>query len=218
MYNIDVFTKMFMNLLEDYYKNFSWEKIVNQEVSARYENIITTLESDIQSMKNSLERANAKIQVFNDQLRKEKDSEIIPFERAAAEFEKKMEEKDKEIEKLKQQIRSRDEFIELLENVDDGEIPETIDIQTLQAKRYLFVGNIKEAMPELHRKFSNSLFMENENFSLTSIKVDMIVMLVKYMSHGMYYKIKAANTLSNIPVVMCNTKNIDTVYAAMAKV
>lgn len=169
-------------------------------------------------MKNSLERANAKIQVFNDQLRKEKDSEIIPFERAAAEFEKKMEEKDKEIEKLKQQIRSRDEFIELLENVDDGEIPETIDIQTLQAKRYLFVGNIKEAMPELHRKFSNSLFMENENFSLTSIKVDMIVMLVKYMSHGMYYKIKAANTLSNIPVVMCNTKNIDTVYAAMAKV
>ncbi len=218
MYNIDVFTQMFMNLLDDYYKNFSWEKIVNQEISARYGNIITTLENNIQSMKNSLERANAKIQIFSDQLRKEKDSEIIPLERAAAEFEKKIEEKDKEIEKLKQQLRSRDEFIELLENADDREVSGAIDVQKLQTKRYLFVGNIKEAMPELHRKFSNSLFMENENFSLASIKVDMIVMLVKYMSHGMYYKIKATNTLSSIPVVMCNTKNIDTVYAVMAKV
>lgn len=217
MYNIDVFTKMFMNLLEDYYTNFSWEKIVNKELSARYENIITSLKNDIQLMKNSLERANTKIHIINDQLRKEKDSEIIPFERAAVEFEKKMEEKDKEIEKLKQQIRSRDEFIELLENADDREVSGAIDVQKLQAKRYLFVGNIKEAMPELHRKFSNSLFMENESFSLTSIKVDMIVMLVKYMSHGMYYKIKATNTLSNIPVVMCNTKNIDTVYTAMSK-
>lgn len=217
MYNIDVFTQMFMNLLDDYYKNFSWEKIVNQEISARYGNIITTLENNIQSMKNSLERANAKIQIFSDQLRKEKDSEIIPLERAAAEFEKKIEEKDKEIEKLKQQLRSRDEFIELLENADDREVSGAIDVQKLQTKRYLFVGNIKEAMPELHRKFSNSLFMENESFSLTSIKVDMIVMLVKYMSHGMYYKIKATNTLSSIPVVMCNTKNIDTIYAVMAK-
>ena len=43
MYNIDVFTKMFMNLLEDYYKNFSWEKIVNQGLSARYDNIIASL-------------------------------------------------------------------------------------------------------------------------------------------------------------------------------
>ena len=150
MYNIDVFTKMFMNLLEDYYKNFSWEKIVNQGLSARYDNIIASLKNDIQFMKNSLERANTKIQIFNDQLRKEKDSEIIPLERASSEFEKKIEEKDKEIEKLKQQLRSRDEFIELLENADDREVSEIIDIQTLQTKRYLFVGNIKETMPELH--------------------------------------------------------------------
>lgn len=217
MYNIDVFTKMFMNLLEDYYKNFSWEKIINQKLSARYDSIITTLKNDIESMKSSLERANTKIQIFNDQLRKEKDSEIIPLERVTADFEKKMEEKDKEIEKLKQQLRSRDEFIELLESADDKEISETIDIHTLQTKRYLFVGYIKEAMPELHRKFPNSLFMENENFSLTNIKVDGIVMMIKYMSHGMYYKIKSTNTLSNIPIALCNTKNIDTVYAAMAK-
>lgn len=218
MYNIDVFTKMFTNLLEDYYTNFSWEKIINQELSVRYESIIATLKNDIQSLKNNLERANTEIQIFNDQLRKEKDSEIIPLERATAEYEKKMEEKDKEIEKLRQQIRSRDEFIELLENADDGETSSTIDIHTLQTKRYLFVGYISEAMPELCRRFPNSLFMENENFSLTNIKVDAIVMLIKYMSHSMYYKIKSTNTLSSIPVAMCNTKNIGTVYDTMAKV
>lgn len=217
MYNIDVFSKIITNLLEDYYMSFSWEKVVKQDFSTRYENIIATLKNDIQSMKNSLERANAKIQIYNEQLRKEKDSEIIPLERVTAEFEKKMEEKDKEIERLKQQLKSRDEFIDLLESADDREISETIDIQTLQTKKYLFVGYAKEALPELHRKFPNSLFMENENFSLTNIKVDVIVMLIKYMSHGMYYKIKSTNTLSNIPVVMCNTKNIDTVYNAMAK-
>ena len=218
MYNIDVFSKIFMNLLEDYYRNFSWEKIVNRKLSVRYENIISTLKNDIQFMKDSLERANTKIQIFNDQLRKEKDSEIIPLERMVAEYEKKMEEKDKEIENLKQQIRSRDEFIELLESADDREIEEAMDIHALQVKRYLFVGYIKEAMPELHKRFPNSLFMENENFSLTNIKVGAIVMLIKYMSHSMYYKIKSTNTLVGIPVVMCNTKNIDTVYNVMAKI
>ena len=215
MYNIDVFSKMITNLLEDYYKSFSWEKVVNQNITARYDSIITALKDDIQSMKNSLESSNMKMQILNEQLRKEKGAEIIPLERAATEFTKKIEEKDKEIENLKQQIRSKDEFIELLESTDDQEVPELVDISVLQTKKYLFVGHIKEALPELYRKFPNSLFMENENFSLLNIKVDGIIMLIKYMSHGMYYKIRSTNSLSNIPIVKCNTKNINIVYNAM---
>lgn len=219
MYNVDVFTKMFMNLLEDYYINFSWEKVVNQSGLERYKSIITTLEAEIQSMCNKLERADNTIRIFNEQLRKEKNAEIIPLEKINNELEKRMEEKDAEIENLKQQIKSRDEFIELLENaVEDRKELETIDLPTLQTKKYLFVGNAKEALPELHKKFVNSLFMENESFSLTNIKVDAIVMLIKYMSHGMYYKIRSANTLNDIPIVRCNTKNIDTIYNAMSKI
>ena len=218
MYNIDVFTKMFMNLLEDYYMNFSWEKIVNQKESARYKNIITTLETEIQLVSNKLKRANDRIQIVNEQLRQEKNTEIIPLEKINNELERKMEEKDAEIEKLKQQIRSRDEFIELLENTDDDKTSNTIDLPALQTKKYLFVGYAKEALPELRRNFANSLFMESESFSLINIKVDAIVMLIKYMSHGMYYKIKSVSALNSIPVIKCNTKNIDTIYNAMSEV
>ncbi len=218
MYNIDVFTKMFMNLLEDYYTNFSWEKIVNQKDSARYKSIIATLETEIQFMSSKLERANDKIQIVNEQLRQEKNAELIPLEKITNELEKRMEEKDAEIENLKQQIRSRDEFIELLENADDEKKLNAIDLSTLQTKKYLFVGYAKEALPELHRKFANSLFMESENFSLINIKVDAIVLLIKYMSHSMYYKIKSASTLKDIPIIKCNTKNVDTIYNAMSEV
>lgn len=75
-----------------------------------------------------------------------------------------------------------------------------------------------EEMPELYKKFPNSLFMDSENFSLINAKVDGVVMLIKYMSHGMFYKVKATNSLGDIPVVKCNTKNINTVYNAMMQI
>ena len=59
--------------------------------------------------------------------------------------------------------------------------------------------------------FSNSIFMESETHNLSGIEVDAIVMLIKWMSHGMFYKIKASNNLSKVKCIMCNTKNINSI-------
>lgn len=85
---------------------------------------------------------------------------------------------------------------------------------TLQNKRFLFVGHIGEALPELKHKFPNSIFMESETASLSGVEVDAIVMLIKWMSHSMFYKIKSS-ALAQAKTIMCNTKNIETILQKM---
>ncbi len=51
--------------------------------------------------------------------------------------------------------------------------------------------------------------MESETDNLSGIEVDAVVMLIKWMSHSMYYKIKSAGSLSQTKVIMCNSKNIN---------
>ena len=44
---------------------------------------------------------------------------------------------------------------------------------------------------------------------------DAVVLLIKSMSHKMYYKVKNTGVLSNVPHIYCNSKNITFVYDAM---
>jgi len=213
MYSVDLFSKMFMNLMEDYYRNFSWEKVVHQKLADRYENIIASLEKEMHLQKDRLENSELQIQALNEQIRKDRGEEIIPFEQSMKKLSDEINRKDEEIESLKQQIKSMDEYMQILSGKEDVESKETADIAMLQSKRYLFVGAVKEALPELKRTFPNSLFMETETFSLQGIQVDGIIMLIKYMS--MFYKIKSVNALKDVPIVMCNTKNMNTVYNKM---
>ena len=56
---------------------------------------------------------------------------------------------------------------------------------------------------------------EPETNNLSGIKVDAVVMLIKWMSHSMFYKVKASSALSHSKIIMCNTKNIDTILQKM---
>ena len=122
--------------------------------------------------------------------------------------------KDGEIEKLNTQIQSLKEFIELSTQTED-EVGEPIDIVDLQNHKYLFVGFFEEALPELKMRFPGSCFMTSEGYSLTNIKVDAVVLLIKWMSHGMLYKIRAERKLQDIPIIYCNSKNINNIYSDM---
>ena len=51
--------------------------------------------------------------------------------------------------------------------------------------------------------------------SINNLKVDYIVMLIKWCSHAMYYKVKSA--LYDTPIININTKNLDRVLWEMAK-
>ena len=108
-------------------------------------------------------------------------------------------------------MQYQEEFITEL-NKNEIELQKnTYSLETLQSKRYLFVGRIGDTLPELKHRFPNSLFMETESYNLSQIDVDAIVMLIKWMSHSMFYKLKSSRKLSNTKIIMCNTKNIDTI-------
>lgn len=123
--------------------------------------------------------------------------------------------KDEEIISLKHQLESKEEYIQLLLNQDYPEITQPIDVTLLQSKRYLFVGHANEALPELRKVFPNSIFMDSENTNISNIQVDGIVMLIKFMSHAMFYKVNSSGLTNNVPLVRCNTKNINTIYNKM---
>ena len=215
MYNLSIYCKLFTTLLEDYYTNFSWEKLTRKSLSIRYENIISSLQGQINVYVDKISLLTEQNSMLRQQISKNTNADMLPYERTITDLNKKIANKDSEIALLKQQLESKERYIELLSSVDDPEIQEEVNLDKLKEKRYLFVGHIKEALPQLYREFPNSLFMENENFSLQNIKVDGIVMLIKYMSHAQFYKINSTASLSDTPIIRCNTKNINTIYNVM---
>ena len=112
---------------------------------------------------------------------------------------------------MKKQLAYQEQFISELNKTDNEDVNSTYDLELLQSKRFLFVGHISDVLPEIKHKFPNSIFMESETSHLSGIEVDAVVMLIKWMSHSMFYKVKATSALSQKMIVMCNTKNIDTI-------
>ena len=124
---------------------------------------------------------------------------------------KVIEDKDSEIADLKRRLEYQEFFISELNKPEVEEVNNTYDLEMLQSKRYMFVGHISDALPDLKYKFPNSIFMESETANISNVEVDVVVMLIKWMSHSMFYKVKATGSLSQTKTIMCNTKNIDTV-------
>lgn len=128
---------------------------------------------------------------------------------------KVIEDKDSEITDLKRRLEYQELFISELNKPEVEEINNTYDLEMLQNKRFLFVGHISDVLPEIKHKFPNSIFMESETNNISGIEVDAVVMLIKWMSHSMFYKVKAISALSQSKIIMCNTKNIDTILQKM---
>lgn len=144
------------------------------------------------------------------------DKQTAEYKKEISRLKKQMDNIQHDLEDAKKQVQSRDEFIKVLSAREDDVADDTeIDMQKLWTKRYLFVGNVKEAMPYLREDFSDSIFMDNENYNLKNIKVDKVIVFTGYISHGMFYKIK--NVLKDVPVIWCNSKNKDIVYRKMQK-
>lgn len=224
MYNLDVMCWMFNEIKDKYYKNFSWEKVTCQDLSFRYNQIISELKDNINSLNNKLVLNIREQQKIREELRTERhmddkseNAAIISLEQEVGRLNKKIDDKDDEIVSLRRQLESKEEYIRILMSQEEDEIESEIDISLLQQKRYLFVGHIKEAIPELRRNFPNSIFMEEETTSINNIQVDGIVMLIKYMSHAMFYKVNSSGLLKEVPVVRCNTKNISNIYRKMTE-
>ena len=216
MHEMDVFYQMFSFALEEIYRNFSWEHFTGQKMSVRYEKIIEELNSIIMQQKNKLQVLTEKNTSLEIQCQKDSNKAIREYVTENDRLVKKVENQQNEIIRLKEYIKSQDEFLSELSK-EEPEPESEVDLGTLKEKRYLFVGFIDEALPELKKQFPDSIFMNTETMSLNGITVDGIVFLIKYMSHSLYYKVKSSKVYRDVPCAMCNTKNLDRIYYDMYK-
>ena len=211
MYEMDVLYKMFALMQKQYYKDFSWEKITNQDSAIRYEDIISDLEQTITDKENRIKSLMLKNSTLSLQITADNSKQTAPLVAENNKLLKVIEDKDSEIADLKRRLEYQELFISELNKPEVEEINNTYDLELLQSKRYLFVGHISDVLPDLKYKFPNSIFMESETANISNIEVDAVVMLIKWMSHSMFYKVKATGALADKKIIMCNTKNIDTV-------
>ena len=213
MYEMDVLYKMFSIMQQQYYHDFSWEKITNQSITKRFEIIISYLEQTIREKERNITELSDKNNRLSLQLSCDNSKQMAPLIADNNKLLKQIEEKDNIINDLRKQIKYQEEFIFELNRTDIIESNKKFELSELQSKRYLFVGHISDVLPELKHKFPNSLFMESETYNTSGISVDAVIMLIKWMSHSMFYKIKSS--LPNVRTIMCNTKNIDTILQKM---
>lgn len=215
MYEMDVLYKMFSLMQKQYYKDFSWEKITNQDIATRYEDIISDLEQTITDKENRIKSLMQKNSTLSLQITADNSKQTAPIVAENNKLLKVIEDRDSEIADLKRRLEYQELFISELNKPEVEEADKTYDLELLQSKRYLFVGHISDALPDLKYKFPNSIFMESETANISNIGVDAIVMLIKWMSHSMFYKVKATRALMDKKFIMCNTKNINTILQRM---
>lgn len=217
LYNIEIVNKMFHLVLERYYSNFSWEQFTHKSLLDRNNLIIDELRESVRLKDQKIIALQDELQEYESGLLRNNDSAVVETVRNNQKLHNLLDEKDKEIEELKNRIKSQDGFIDLLNSPEEAEDSQDVcNVTMLQSKKYLFVGFADEALPDLRRLFANSLFMNYEAFSTVNIEVDAVVLLIRFMSHGMLYKIKSRAKFDSTPIIICKGRRLNSVLHDMS--
>ena len=218
-YNMDVICQMNDLIMEKYYDDFSFDALQDDKENTHdvYKATITELQEQISILQGKLV-AQKKSHIDAQKKIEEKyksDDNSLQYEREIERLKKIISSRDEEIEKLKEQNRSQNEYIDILnqdEEPEDAINSQMVDMSLLKSKKYLFVGNIERHLPVLKKEFPNSIFMDTRMLSVTGIKVDAVILLTKFMGHPMYYKLKNIQEIRELPWIYCNTRNADMLY------
>lgn len=214
LFNIEVLNHLYEELRKKYYLEFSWEKqnyIASEQALKDDLSEMRRMLSDVQSR---LDSANEKVLFYKAQAevgRAMQNSPVI-LARTESLFEKKLDQKDEEIARLRRELAFKDAYIELISQPDEEIASTTYDKDVVAAHKYLFVGRWQEAYPGLKKAFPNSVFLDSPAKDI-SADVDAVVFLIKYMSHALFYKVQNTAALNDVPRVYCNNRNINNIYA-----
>ena len=215
LYYIDCIYKVLEKNRDEYYYNFPWFYDI-EKVDETVETPVLTL----LPKKDEAVEADTEYIQMNARYERERKRVLEVGQRlshALAEKDRQIEEKQGEIDELKKQVQMQQEYFDLISRAEDPVLPNEMDISSLYGRRFLFVGQLLESYTELKRSFPNSIFMESETANIKSLKVDAVVLLIRNMSHSMYYKVIQSSQLADIPRIYCNSRNINNVYQAMLR-
>ena len=212
LYYVDCMYKQMEMLRDEYYYSFQWFYDVEKTHAA----ISQPMAQVPKQTKTAPSTDNAAL--LNAQYERERQRVVEmgdTFAHELAEKDRLLKKQRVELDELRRRMELQEEFFERLAADDIFVTSAAGDISQLYGRRFLFVGNVSDFYPELRRTFPNSVFMETENTNIKSVAVDAVVLLIKAMSHKMYYKVKNTGALSLVPQIYCNSKNINLVYDAM---
>ena len=217
-YQYFVFSELLYRTTKSYYETFSFERLVDSDLIKRYEEIISSLQNDVCTLSHQLSDLKTSYSDLQSSISGQINKAALQHNRDAVSLLRESEKKDKEIESLKERIKSQEEFIALLSQpIPDVDEP-TADLSFIKSKRYLFVGRVDQIMFGLRKEFPDSVFMDSETTRIDNIKADAIVFLIQGMSHSMFYKVNSEPSLSELPRIYMNYRNLNILYNEMKKI
>lgn len=203
LYHVDLILELFLICLGNSYRNFSWENIAQKKTISYYRSLVEDLSEEIFEQSITIEKLTEAKNVLEAKNISDINSQNYVFEKEIQRLNRKITQQQLEINRLKQTIHTFEELDNLKTTISEEPILD-VDIPFLQSKRYLFVGSTEGSLSGLRELFPNSIFMESSTFDLQGLKCDAVIMLVKKMSHSMYYKAKFSHLKNQVPIIMCN--------------
>lgn len=217
---IDILCQMLSLLQEAEIKHFSWETYTGRNADDVYRETIKEKDDEINSLEQKYKEALLENSDLRQRLERKTDKETVSFEIAAKDNDKKEEAHAREIGALREQIKIQQDYIELLESREEAGDDEasTVDFGKLESKKYLFIGGAEGQIRNLKQHFPGSFYMTSETDDISNVSADAVVMLIRNMSHKMFFKYKASPNVNSLPVVYCNTRNMENIYSDMYSV
>ena len=198
-------------LLDEYYKNFSFDSHGKDQEELRQAN--ASLTEELSQCKKKLQQyadAESERKRIENKAAKKADHQLTE---KIAMLEKKLEEYEKE---KKEMLADIDTYISLLESGDEPENSvENVDYSKLCSSRILFVGGLPEMISRLKSVFNTATFVGNETMDVPQ-KTDLIVLLTGYMNHALYNKYIGLARDKGIKMTYCNGSNIESITMQVA--
>lgn len=216
-YYFELLTIVLNNLLNSYYKIFSFDKILNTNRERELIEELNDLRDEVHRYKEKLkEYVEVDFEHKQKQYSETKKEDRGYVEKIAL-LEKQLEEQKKLNEKQQQRLQDQEEYITLLELQDEEEQQEAnFDVSLFNGKRFVFIGGMQELLVKLKPIFTNSVFIHDEAVVPPS-NIDVIVMFPKFMNHVLFYKYIALAREKEIKVIYCNSNNVDIVLGEIGK-
>lgn len=182
--------------------------------------IISNLNAENDSLKKSIEKINNEMDLLK---KKDRDMKLLIYERDTL-----LKELNKDLSNENNNnnsnlnaysdndiIKVDDKYEDQSDNsISNSSVPENI-IEEIKNKKILFVCQHDTLNTKLKESFPNSI-VSDEGYSIdkhTKSKVDLVVFIVKSISHSEYFRIKDKCNIFNIPLVHCNHVNINQIIS-----
>ena len=172
-------------------------------------------DGEIERLKEQLKEEREKIRGYaRDKFNKDKaDASIDSLNKSNLLLERKLKEKEQEIEMLREQLEDSAETIEndtaqVTACADEAHKMQEADTES----RYLFLCSHEVCARKLGEYFKNS--QTSEDYTLVpgnASAFKAVICITQSVPHGLYYKAKDICRNAGVPFINCNTVNVDTI-------